>query len=125
MEKDKAIMDAAKQYVDSTSAFYLDVPSKCTLSSYSDKDISEAFVAGANWVFGNILKKLWHSANEMPIIKGKECCVSCLVVYKNLSIELCTYYPTLRVWNSQLSDDDFKKNIVSWLYVDDVINLTK
>lgn len=38
------------------------------------------------------LKDLWHTASEKPNIKQGECCVTCLVKFKNGSTELCVYF---------------------------------
>lgn len=45
-----------------------------------------------------ILKNLWHPASEEPNIKQGECCVTCLVKFKNESTELCVYFRNPEGW---------------------------
>ena len=44
------------------------------------------------------LKDLWHTASEKPNIKQGECCVTCLVKFKNESTELCVYFRNPEGW---------------------------
>lgn len=44
------------------------------------------------------LKDLWHTASEKPNIKQGECCVTCLVKFKNGSTELCVYFRNPEGW---------------------------
>ena len=67
-------------------------------SEVTDCDKEEAlltekgFKEGANWAINELFKNLWHPASEKPNIKQGECCVTCLVKFKNGSTELCVYF---------------------------------
>ena len=64
-----------------------------------------------------ILKNLWHPASEEPNIKQEECCVTCLVKFKNESTELCVYFRNPEGCDD-MSPKDFKRNFR--LYIDDL-----
>ena len=67
------------------------------------------------------LKNLWHPASEKPNIKQGECCVTCLVKFKNGSTELCVYFRNPEGWVcDDMSPKDFKRNFKGWLYIDDL-----
>ena len=68
------------------------------------------------------LKDLWHTASEKPNIKQGECCVTCLVKFKNGSTELCVYFRNPEGWVcDDMSPKDFKRNFKGWLYIDDLL----
>lgn len=80
-----------------------------------------AFKAGAKWAINEFLKNLWHPASEEPNIKQGECCVTCLVKFKNESTELCVYFRNPEGWVcDDMSPKDFKRNFKGWLYIDDL-----
>ena len=55
------------------------------------------------------LKDLWHTASEKPNIKQGECCVTCLVKFKNGSTELCVYFRNPEGWVcDDMTPKDFK-----------------
>lgn len=79
------------------------------------------FKAGAKWAINEFLKNLWHPASEEPNIKQGECCVTCLVKFKNESTELCVYFRNPEGWVcDDMSPKDFKRNFKGWLYIDDL-----
>ena len=81
----------------------------------------DAFKAGAEWAINEFLKNLWHPASEKPNIKQGECCVTCLVKFKNGSTELCVYFRNPEGWVcDDMSPKDFKRNFKGWLYIDDL-----
>lgn len=81
-----------------------------------------AFKAGAKWAINEFLKDLWHPAGEKPNIKQGECCVTCLVKFKNGSAELCAYFRNTEGWVcDDMSPKDFKRNFKEWLYIDDLL----
>lgn len=81
-----------------------------------------AFKAGAEWAINEFLKNLWHPAGEKPSIKQGECCVTCLVKFKNGSTELCVYFRNPEGWVcDDMSPKDFKRNFKGWLYIDDLL----
>uniref|UniRef100_UPI003FEDE1A0 hypothetical protein n=1 Tax=Alloprevotella sp. TaxID=1872471 RepID=UPI003FEDE1A0 len=66
------------------------------------------------------LKDLWHTASEKPNIKQGECCVTCLVKFKNGSTELCVYFRNPEGWVcDDMTPKDFKRHFKGWLYIDD------
>ena len=68
------------------------------------------------------LKDLWHPASEKPNIKQGECCVTCLVKFKNGSTELCVYFRNSEGWVcDDMSPKDFKRYFKGWLYIDDLL----
>lgn len=80
------------------------------------------FKAGAKWTINEFLKDLWHPASEKPNIKQGECCVTCLVKFKNGSMELCVYFRNPEGWEcDDMSPKDFKRNFKGWLYIDDLL----
>ena len=87
----------------------------------SDKLIRAAFIYGAKWAVNESFKDLWHPASEKPNIKQGECCVTCLVKFKNGSTELCVYFRNPEGWVcDDMSPKDFKRNFKGWLYIDDL-----
>ena len=82
---------------------------------------AELFKDGAKWAINEFLKNLWHPASEEPNIKQGECCVTCLVKFKNESTELCVYFRNPEGWVcDDMSPKDFKRNFKGWLYIDDL-----
>lgn len=74
------------------------------------------------WMREEFLKDLWHHASEKPNIKQGECCVTCLVKFKNESTELCVYFRNPEGWVcDDMSPKDFKRNFKGWLYIDDLL----
>ena len=88
---------------------------------YLDYQIKQAIELGAKWAINEFLKDLWHPASEKPNLKQGECCVTCLVKFKNGSTELCVYFRNPEGW---VCDDmipkDFKRNFKGWLYIDNL-----
>ena len=85
-------------------------------------DIKQAIGLGAEWAINEFLKNLWHPASEEPNIKQGECCVTCLVKFKNGSTELCVYFRNPEGWVcDDMSPKDFKRNFKGWLYIDDLL----
>lgn len=88
---------------------------------FYERDIKEAIGLGAKWAINEFLKNLWHPASEEPNIKQGECCVTCLVKFKNESTELCVYFRNPEGWVcDDMSPKDFKRNFKGWLYIDDL-----
>lgn len=72
--------------------------------------------------YNRALKDLWHPASEKPNIKQGECCVTCLVKFKNGSTELCVYFRNPEGWVcDDMSPKDFKRNFKGWLYIDNFV----
>lgn len=85
------------------------------------EDIKEAIGLGVKWAINELLKDLWHPASEEPNIKQGECCVTCLVKFKNGSTELCVYFRNPEGWVcNDMSPKDFKRNFKEWLYIDNL-----
>lgn len=86
------------------------------------EDIKEAIGLGAKWAINKFIKDLWHPASEKPNIKQGECCVTCLIKFKNGSTELCVYFRNPEGWVcDDMSPKDFKRNFKGWLYIDDLL----
>lgn len=84
---------------------------------YREEDVKESFKVAINWFLNN----LWHPASEKPNIKQGECCITCLVKFKNGSTELCVYFRNPEGWVcDDMSPKDFKRNFKGWLYIDDL-----
>lgn len=110
MIDDKKIEKAANEYSQDN----------CGYSYNMDKLI--AFEDGAKWAINKFLKDLWHPAIEKPNIKQGECCITCLVKFKNGSTELCVYFRNPEGWAcDDMSPKDFKRNFKGWLYIDDLL----
>lgn len=116
MMDDKKIEDAARRNADR----YRNYP---TLSDEDrDKVSIGSFMDCAKWMREEFLKDLWHHASEKPNIKQGECCVTCLVKFKNESTELCVYFRNPEGWVcDDMSPKDFKRNFKGWLYIDDLL----
>lgn len=91
------------------------------MEMFDKEDIKEAIGLGAKWMQEEFLKDLWHPASEKPNIKQGECCVTCLVKFKNGSTELCVYFRNPEGWVcDDMSPKDFKRNFKGWLYIDNL-----
>ena len=113
---DKEIEEAARRNADK----YRNYP---TLSDEDrDKVSIGSFMDCAKWMQEEFLKSLWHPVSEKPNIKQGECCVTCLVKFKNGSTELCVYFRNPEGWVcDDMSPKDFKRNFKGWLYIDDLL----
>ena len=86
------------------------------------EDIKEAIGLGAKWAINEFLNDLWHPASEKPNINQGECCVTCLIKFKNGSTELCVYFRNPEGWVcDDMGPKDFKRNFKGWLYIDDLL----
>lgn len=111
MIDDKKIEESARNYCNNRYPASQDAPF-----------IAEGFRHGARWAINEFLKNLWHPASEKPVIKQGECCVTCLVKFKNGSTELCVYFRNPEGWEYRdMSPKDFKRNFKEWLYIDDLL----
>lgn len=95
----------------------------CDYGSIHDSEYRiEGFKKCAKWMQEEFLKSLWHPASEKPNIKQGECCITCLVKFKNESTELCVYFRNPEGWVcDDMSPKDFKRNFNGWLYIDDLL----
>ena len=116
MIDNKKIEEAARYNADK----YRNYP---TLSDEDrDKVSIGSFMDCAKWMQEEFLKSLWHPVSEKPNIKQGECCVTCLVKFKNGSTELCVYFRNPEGWVcDDMSPKDFKRNFKGWLYIDDLL----
>ncbi len=121
MIDEKKIKKAARQISEKVvDAIGFD-DSKPTHLAFLDGHV-EGFSAGAKWAINKFLKSLWHSNIEKPNIKQGECCVTCLVKFKNGSTKLCIYFSNSEGWIcDNMSSKDFKRNFKGWLYIDDLL----
>lgn len=127
MIDDKKIEEAAREAAD---LYEQDLP---IMSYNEDTEVdgqhhfcqefgAELFKDGAKWAINEFLKDLWHPTSEKPIIKHGECCITCLVRFKNGSTELCVYFRNPEGWVGEyMSPKDFKRNFKEWLYIDDLL----
>lgn len=107
-----------KKIEEAKEAFIAD---KKILGVVAMNDLACGFKEGANWAINEFLKNLWHPASEKPVIKQGECCVTCLVKFKNGSTELCVYFRNPEGWECRdMSPKDFKRNFKEWLYIADL-----
>lgn len=79
---------------------------------YLDYQIKQALELGAKWAINELLKDLWHPANEVPEI-GR------VIIMEN-------YYPDGRIefpsnWRKSTSCNPIEGNTKKWLYVDDLL----
>lgn len=119
MIDDKKIEEAAANYAEENQLYIED-----QMGDMYDgiEELSDAYKAGAKWMQKEFLKDLWHPASEKPNIKQGECCVTCLVKFKNGSTELCVYFRNPEGWAcDDMSPKDFKRNFKGWLYIDDLL----
>lgn len=111
MIDNKKIEDVAKQH-----------SQESYISGYFQASYKQGFIDCAKWMQEEFLKDLWHPASEKPNIKQGECCVTCLIKFKNGSTELCVYFRNPEGWVcDDMSPKDFKRNFKGWLYVDDLL----
>lgn len=111
MIDNKKIEDVAKQH-----------SQESYISGYFQASYKQGFIDCAKWMQEEFLKDLWHLASEKPNIKQGECCVTCLIKFKNGSTELCVYFRNPEGWVcDDMSPKDFKRNFKGWLYVDDLL----
>lgn len=97
------------------------IADKKILGVMAMNDLACGFKEGAKWVINEFLKELLHPASEEPNIKQGECCVTCLVKFKNGSTELCVYFRNPEGWVcDDMSPKDFKRNFKGWLYIDNL-----
>lgn len=117
MIDDKKIEEAASVYGTNNGYSVIGPDGRMSLKP----ELENAFEAGANWAINELSKNLWHPASEKPNIKQGECCVTCLVKFKNESTELCVYFRNPEGWAyDDMSPKDFKRNFKGWLYIDDL-----
>lgn len=110
MIDNKKIEDVAKQH-----------SQESYISGYFQASYKQGFIDCAKWMQEEFLMDLWHPASEKPNIKQGECCVTCLVKFKNGSTELCVYFRNPEGWVcDDMSPKDFKRNFKGWLYIDDL-----
>ena len=100
MIDDKKIEDAAKQHSEESY-----------ISGYFQACYKDAFIDGAKWMQEELLKDLWHPANEIPEI-GR------VIIMEN-------YYPDGRIefpsnWRKSTSHNPIEGNTQKWFYVDDL-----
>ena len=108
----KCLAAFRKANPDGYSSSIIDIESNC-LKNFKD---------GAKWAIKEFIKDLWHPASEKPNIKEGECCVTCLIKFKNGSTELCVYFRNPEGWVcDDMSPKDFKRNFKGWLYIDDLL----
>ena len=98
---DKKIEEAARYYCNNRYPASQDAPF-----------IAEWFRLGAKWAVNELLKDLWHLANEIPKI-GR------VIIMEN-------YYPDGRIefpsnWRKSTSHNPIEGNTQKWLYVDDLL----
>lgn len=111
MINDKKIKDTAKLHAE-----------KSYISDYFQACYKDGFIDCAKWMQEEFLKDLWHPASEKPNIKQGECCVTCLVRFKNGGVELCVYFRNPEGWVcDDMSPKDFKRCFKGWLYIDDLL----
>jgi len=120
MIDDKKIEEAAERQLNNLGSYGLNEDEIGKIGSmvlYREEDVKESFKAAINWFLNN----LWHPASEKPNIKQGECCITCLVKFKNGSTELCVYFRNPEGWVcDDMSPKDFKRNFKGWLYIDDL-----
>lgn len=111
MIDDKKIEKAARYYCNNRYPASQDAPF-----------IAEGFRHGAKWAIDEFLKGLWHPYSEKPNIEQGECCITCLVKFKNGGTKLCVYFRNSEGWVcDDMSPKDFKRNFKGWLYIDDLL----
>lgn len=111
MIDDKKIKDVAKLHAE-----------KSYISEYFQACYKDGFIDCAKWMQEEFLKNLWHPASEKPNIKQGECCVTCLIKFKNGSTELCVYFHNPEGWVcDDMAPKDFKRNFKGWLYISDLL----
>ena len=99
MIDDKKIEAAANKHIETEYARYNSGEVEEEMICLRGKD---SFKEGANWAINEFLKDLWHPSSEKPNIKQGECCVTCLVKFKNESTELCVYFRNPEGWRPSL-----------------------
>jgi hypothetical protein len=118
MINENKIEEAAKHYAEENS---MSIEDQMGDTYDGIEELSNAYKAGVKWAINESLKDLWHPASEKPNIKQGECCVTCLVKFKNGSTELCVYFRNPEGWVcDDMSPKDFKRNFKGWLYIDDL-----
>ena len=66
--------------------------------------------------------KINFCTSKFGLTQSGECCVTCLVKFKNESTELCVYFRNPEGWVcDDMSPKDFKRNFKGWLYIDDLL----
>ena len=114
----KKIEESARHYAEENS---MSIEDQMGDTYDGIEELSNAYKEGAEWAINEFLKNLWHPASEKPNIKQGECCVTCLVKFKNGSTELCVYFRNSEGWVcDDMSPKDFKRNFKGWLYIDNL-----
>lgn len=122
MIEDKKIEEAANKHIETEYARYNSGEVEEEMICLRGKD---SFKAGAKWAINELLKDLWHPASEMPD-KNRICLVR-VVYHPNHGM----LQDEERIEQSSFHDFgwydyDFKYigtnyDIISWLYVDDLL----
>ena len=98
MIDNKKIEDAAKQHSEESY-----------ISGYFQACYKDAFIEGAKWMQEELLKNLWHPADEMPNENNEVICV-------DKDSRTITYNGIVNWWAFCRTHD-----VTHWLYVDDLL----
>lgn len=104
MIDDKKIEDAARYYCNNRYPASQDAPF-----------IAEGFRHGAKWAINELIKNLWHPANEIPKEFNHYGFAALYILQYNHQIRMVLYDKDNMSWKNVISINEY------WLYVDDLL----
>lgn len=75
----------------------------------------EDFTDGAHWAINELLKDLWHPANEIPKEFNHYGCAALYILQYNHQIRMVIYDKNYMSWKNVIGINE------CWLYVDDIL----
>lgn len=82
---------------------------------YLDYQIKEAIGLGAKWAINELIKNLWHPANEIPKEFNHYGFAALYILQYNHQIRMVLYDKDNMSWKNVISINEY------WLYVDDLL----
>ena len=111
MIDDKKIEEAARQISEKVVDAKGFDDSNSTHLAFAEGHFS-GFKSGSKWAINELLKDLWHPANEVPEI-GR------VIIMENYYTDGRIEFPSK--WRKSTSHNPIEGNTKKWLYVDDLL----
>lgn len=114
MIDDKKIQKAARQISEKVADAKGFDDSKPTHLAFSEGHV-DGFNAGAKWAINELLKDLWHPANEIPKEFNRYGFAALYILQYNHQIRMVLYDKDNMSWKNVINSNEY------WLYVDDLL----
>ena len=114
MIDDKKIQKAARQISEKVADAKGFDDSNPTHLAFSEGHV-DGFNAGAKWAINELLKDLWHPANEIPKEFNRYGFAALYILQYNHQIRMVLYDKDNMSWKNVINSNE------NWLYVDDLL----